>query len=170
MTMLDVVSLKAVAESNATSKAIFGELSTRQRSRHRINLRKFKYDLLTSGQRIIEDEYIETFKKLQDLGVGKLISGRHGNPSRFIWSYKLKDIAQAAANGEAIIMPEISPMKKQRKQRKPYTRRIKASNVQPEPAKQIAQSTISLVFNFSTDTRMEDLAALVSLAKELEKK
>lgn len=166
MTMLDVTTLKAVAESNATSKAIFGELSTRQRSRHRINLRKFKYDLLTNGNKVIDEEYVETFKKLQEMGVGKLISGRHGNPSRFVWSYKLKDIAQAAQSGEAIIMPEV----KQKKTRKPYTKRKIESKVPVETVRQVAQSTISLVFNFSTDTRMEDLAALVSLAKELEKK
>lgn len=150
--MFDIDEVKDIAERSPTSKAIFNELSTRKRSRHRINLRKFRYDLLTKGQHIEEGAYLETFKQLQSAGVGRIISGRLGKPSRFVWNYKLVEVAKAASGAE--------PPQETRKPRKkvPIIHSTKA--VAP----------ISITFNLSPNIRAEDLGALISLVKELESK
>lgn len=162
MTMLDLNTLKSIAEENATSKAVFGQLSSRVRSRGQINLRKLRYDLLTQGQRIVEEEYVEIFKKLQDLGVGKLISGRHGKPTRFMWNYKLVSIAKAAVSAEPTVIVETV----KKRAIKSLPKEILAVN-ESSIVEQAQRVPISITFNLSPDIRVDDLAALISLAKGL---
>lgn len=151
MTNLNVAAVKEIANENETSRSIFNELGTRQRSRARINLRKFKYDLLTTGQPIVDEQFVETFKKLQDLGVGKIISGRLGNATRFVWNYKLRDVASAVHSKET-----------------PIVTKKKLTSPASEPKKELAVGgQIQITFSISANTRTEDLAALISLAKEL---
>lgn len=146
--------LKTIANENDTSKAIFNELSGRQRSHARINIRSLKYDLLTKGTVIEDDKFIDTFKKLMALGIGSLVVGRAGKPTRFIWNYKLRDIT-----GAVNTQPEIKVIAK--------PGRPKGA---PNKKKALTTSPISITFNLSANTRTEDLAALISLAKELESK
>lgn len=101
--------VKTVFESNHTAGTIRDVLSKRIRFRHQTNLNKFRNDLLSAGHKIVEKEYIETFQKLDQLGVGSLIIGRRGKPNRFLWNYNLKDVAKSA---KAISTPPSSPIAK----------------------------------------------------------
>lgn len=162
--MLNVASLKLIAEENDTAKAIFNRLADKKRSRSRINIRALKYEMLTNGQKVVEEEFLNTFKKLMDLGVGSLVVGRAGNPTRFIWNYKLKDVAMAAKSDK------VAPVKTIRRPRKleSVPAIVPVQKVTMSPIKD--KTPISITFNLSPDIRGEDLAALISLAKELEGK
>lgn len=154
--MLNAEVIKQIAEENDTSRAIFSKLGDRQRSRARINIRALKYDLLMNGQKVVEEEFLATFKKLMDLGVGSLVVGRGGNPTRFIWNYKLKDVAKAAKSDKVVTI------------RRP--KKFEAAVVPVEKVTVKEKTPISITFNLSPNIRGEDLAALISLAKELEGK
>lgn len=146
---LNVNELRKIAGNNETSKAVFEELGTRLRSRARINIRKLKYEMLTKGKGVIEKDFMDTFIKLQQAGVGTIITGRLGNQTRFLWNYKLKDITSAVIKPVKSMQPEIRP-----------------KEVLPSQN----GGRLSITFSLSPDVRSEDLAALISLVKEMEKR
>lgn len=94
--MINNETIKQIAHENSTAKTVFQALDKRQRYRKETNLTKLEHSLLNSGEKIVSDEYFDTFKKLESLGIGSLVLGRKGKPNRFIWNYSLKDVAKAA--------------------------------------------------------------------------
>lgn len=141
-----------LAGSNSTSQAIFKELGTRQRSREKLSLRKLRYDLLTKGQQVIEHDFLNTFKAMQDMGIGTIINGRLGNPTRFLWNYKVVDVAKSVNIPKKIVTPVVI------KKTEPKVTDGMITNKPP----------VSITFNLSPNIRVDDLAALLSLVKELE--
>lgn len=101
--MLNQLQIKSIAEETNTSKEVFSHLKERIRFRRETNLHKLHNILMHSGAKIVEEEYINLFKRLQDEGAGALIIGRRGKPDRFKWYYNLKKIAEAAYNPSTII-------------------------------------------------------------------
>jgi hypothetical protein len=155
-TVLNTNEIKEIANSSNTAKAIFNELGRRVRSRSRLDLRKLKYEILSSGNQVVDEEYVETFKKLQASGAGKLVSGRLGNPTRFIWNYKLKDVTNSAFEPETKVNePGIKPVRRKSKTRSKH--------------KDLSLAPITITFQLPNDIRSEDLSALMSLVKELSK-
>jgi hypothetical protein len=41
-------------------------------------------------------EVLELFKKIAKIGIGSVIFGRRGRPTRLVWDYRLQDISQRA--------------------------------------------------------------------------
>lgn len=48
---------------------------------------------------LTQDDIKAVFKELQDKGVGSVVIGRGLKPTRFIWKYNLKDVAERALAG-----------------------------------------------------------------------
>lgn len=101
--MLNLNELQVVSNQSDTSRLIFKELGNRQRFRSSTDLRQFRNNLLASGMKIVQDDFTKTFKDLEKLGAGSLITGRRGNASRFIWNYNLKSLAKAAAGAPTVL-------------------------------------------------------------------
>lgn len=144
---LNIEAVRQVAMNNVTSKAIFEELMTRERSRAQINLRKFRYDMLSKGKHVDDESFIEVFKKLHTLGIGTVVNGRNGKPTRFVWNYKLKKVAEAGTSKEHHIV-----------------------DIKKQAPVRTTDKMVSITFDIPLDTRAEDLAALISLARGLETK
>lgn len=92
--MLDQDVIRSIANESNTSKAVFDTLSKRIRFRRQTNLSKFANLMINKGERIVEEEYIQLFKRLEEAGIGTLVIGRRGKPNRFKWNYNLKDIGR----------------------------------------------------------------------------
>lgn len=88
--------IKSVSNLSATSKIVFEALAKRQRFSRKTNLNKFHQILLNNGCKVIETEYYEVFKKLQELEIGRFIQGKNGSPSKFEWYFDLKGLAKMA--------------------------------------------------------------------------
>src|SRR5262249_52052310 len=59
------------------------------------------------GHEFRRREIIDLFRKMQDQGLGQFVEGRHGWPSRFVWSTGLISVGRAAI-GEPQIIEHIS--------------------------------------------------------------
>lgn len=166
--MLNQTELKSIVNESPTSKVIFNNLSKRLRFSRKTNLSKFQNQLLNSGEKIVEDEFFDTFKELQKAGAGALVHGRGGKPTRFKWHYDLKSVAKAVTTDKNVEIPELykkgdrPPIKIDIKEDvKPIVKRFKSA-----PVEQSA-STISITLQLSSDSRPEDIAALLELARQL---
>lgn len=166
VSMLNSGTLKTIANSSPTANTIFEALSKRERFRERITLKKFKYDLIKSGQKVVDQEFLDTFKKLEEAGVGSLVKGRGSNPDRFVWNFNLRDVGTAAfATNEKQELPVIKHRRKIRLTPKP----VPSSNLLEEVTAQLQKSSVQVVINVSSRAKQEDVQALISLAQELGK-
>lgn len=85
------MTLQEVAQMSEVAKTIFDDLSKRSRFRDETNLVRYP-SLLNLDQ----NETMAVFRELERLGVGSIVIGRRGKPTRFVWKYNLKDVANAA--------------------------------------------------------------------------
>jgi hypothetical protein len=99
--------LAGVMNSTETSKVVLNELVKRKRIRHFIDLNRLRLTLVRSGNKIVNSDFISTFKDLASLGLGKLIQGRDDKILRFEFFTSLMDIAKCAAEGKDL---EFTPL------------------------------------------------------------
>lgn len=89
---VDLEKLKAISTENQSSKSVFKYLFDRRRGRQDTNIKRVQRILKESGADVNASDISEVFKKLQDLGIGKIVFGRRGNPNRFLWTANLRSI------------------------------------------------------------------------------
>lgn len=99
---MEMKQLTQIAQANETSKNIFEVFSTRERFRRETDLRRLQRTMLEAGKKVVDDEFINLFNKLQDIGVGTLIIGRGNKMTRFKWHYNLRDVAKAALTNKKV--------------------------------------------------------------------
>lgn len=100
--MFNTESVKELAHSNPTSSAVFLAFSQRERGRNVINLDLIYSQLEAEGVKLDHSDYFGTFKRLEELEIGKLVYGRKGNANCFIWSYNLKDVAKIGLGSKGV--------------------------------------------------------------------
>lgn len=88
--------LAAIAKENETAKNVFEIFSNRERYRRETNLKRLQRYMHEEGKKVNESEFMDLFKKLQDLGIGTIVVGRGTKNNRFKWHYNLRDVARAA--------------------------------------------------------------------------
>lgn len=89
---VNVESVKSVANANETSRSVFEEFGGRQRFRKSTNLIVLRRALISKGAKVVNEDFMNTFKTLAASGIGSL--SKRGD--HFQWFYNLKDVAQAA--------------------------------------------------------------------------
>lgn len=99
--------LKKLAHSSDTSQMIFLDLSERERYRRTLNLKEFKRNLIRKGAKIVDAEYIKSWRDLQSAGVGEVSFDKRGEPKVFRWYYSLVDIANIGIGKETDFPKEI---------------------------------------------------------------
>jgi hypothetical protein len=91
---LNISKLRKIAHESDESEAIFECLKNRDRTRKVTDLRQLQYKLLDDGAKLTKEGVMRVFQQLQDEGIGSLIIGRKGNPTRFKWNYSIKKIGK----------------------------------------------------------------------------
>lgn len=94
--------LKHIADRNDTAQLVMFSLADRKRFRSVTDIGHLKNLLIRSGEKIVNEDYMKTFKELEALGVGSIIYGRNGKSNRFEWNYSLKAIGEAAMSGKNV--------------------------------------------------------------------
>lgn len=158
-------------ESNA-AKTIFKVFGKRQRFRRHTNLDLFFKVIAQEDPSITEREFLEVFKTLQNQGAGSLVIGRKDNPTRFVWNYNLKEVANVARRGRGL--QGLDPLPKRSKYIPTLLNSDKPKLVsQPEPIKAAAvpksAGGVNITIQFPEGTRPEDMKALLELAASLNK-
>lgn len=88
--------LTEIAKETETAKNVFALFQARERFRRETNLGRLHRTLIEDGKKVVDEELVILFKKLEALGIGTLVIGRGNRFSRFKWHYNLKDVAKAA--------------------------------------------------------------------------
>lgn len=99
MKTLDNKIVQEIAHANATSEALFTDLSRRERNRSEIDVERMRQNLVAEGFHIVPEAVVETFEQLARAGVGELIRGKNGKASRFRFHFGLKEVAKASGVG-----------------------------------------------------------------------
>ncbi len=92
--IVDLEKLKAISTENQSSKSVFKYLFERRRGRQDTNIKRVQRLLKESGEPVNSNEISDVFRKLQELGIGKIVFGRRGNPNRFMWTANLLSIKE----------------------------------------------------------------------------
>lgn len=123
--VLDKSRLSTLANSSETAQAIFQDVSTRRRIRWETNLPRYAVKLAHKGFKVVEQDYENAWKGLEEIGAGVIVRGRNGKPDRFKWHYSLKEIGVGGLTPEQI--GDIKPMDEtnqvQDKPKRKYTRK-----------------------------------------------
>jgi hypothetical protein len=93
--MLNQASIRSIAKESEESLSIFNSLAKRKRTRKVTDLRQLQYKLLDEGEKLTKEDVMRTFQALEKAGVGSVIIGRRGKPTRFKWHYSIKRVAKA---------------------------------------------------------------------------
>lgn len=106
------------------NEAMIRALSYRKRDRRVTNVRQLFYATRNKALEVNDEQvfdlsyadYISYFRSLQESGLGKMIEGRHGKPTRFMWRYPSKSIVQVIEkNAEPQeFKPKAQPKQKQK--------------------------------------------------------
>lgn len=99
---LEGAKLKQIADKNETSTLVMLSLADRKRFRAFTDISHLKNIYIRSGEKIVLEDYMNTWKELETLGVGSVIHGRKGQPTRFKWNYSLRTIGEAALSGKDV--------------------------------------------------------------------
>lgn len=141
---LDTKEIEKIARKNETAGAVFTNLSRRERNRIDTDLRRFRNELTDTGHKIIPAEFMDVFRDLERLGVGKLLI-KSGKPARFRWFYAMKTVGGVGKIGKPD-SPGGAP----------------AERLQPEPKRVAAPITAVIVKVILQSGEVVDLPAKLS--------
>jgi hypothetical protein len=112
MFTVDKSKLSELSKSNETATALFTEFANRKRFRWETDLRLQAAKLANKGYKVVDTDYLETWKQLETMGLGSIVYGRNGNSDRFKWRYSLKEVGKAAIAPESV--GEMQPMEEKK--------------------------------------------------------
>lgn len=90
--------LQGIAGLNPVAALMIKDFGKRERQRRVTTLTRYQRHLAQTYKKEIDwAQLVSTFKALNDLGLGALVTGRGAMSHRFKWGYSLRDVARAAA-------------------------------------------------------------------------
>lgn len=95
--------IKELAVSSPTAKVAFAYFAQRVRTQDKVDLRRFRSNLLKEGHKVDRAELRAVFKGLEKLKLGRYIEGRPGTstvpnvPDKFEWHVYVPSVGRIAA-------------------------------------------------------------------------
>lgn len=91
--------LKELSHKNRTAEVTMTALAVRERNRTFSDIQRTRAKLIKEGEKIVESDYMQLWKDLQDAGVGVIVYGSKKRADRFEWHFSLKQVAKACLEG-----------------------------------------------------------------------
>lgn len=99
---------KEINLSNITDQNMILAFAYRERDRSITDVRQFYNSVMEKAefykdhetQKLSLENFVDYFQKLQSEGVGRLVEGRHGKPTRFYWKYKASTLMDKLSGGK----------------------------------------------------------------------
>lgn len=108
MVNLDSLKVKQVTNASRTATATMILLGFRQRAHSFINLLSVKRELQSMNEHVVDKDYMDFWRGLEEAGAGSIIVGRRGKQTRFEWNYSLKQVASVAIEGKNSVIDKLS--------------------------------------------------------------
>lgn len=83
---MNIQQLREAYNSDPNVAAICDEMASRERNQSETKLTRMLARLSNNGSSVKKNDAIAAFRRLEECGCGQYIVGRHGWPSRFVWS------------------------------------------------------------------------------------
>jgi hypothetical protein len=94
---VDTTKLKQCYVKDRVVKLVCDEMASRDRNQNETKMERMLLLLSRScDEEVRKSELIGAFRLLEDAGCGQYVEGRRGWPSRFVWSVRSLDVADAA--------------------------------------------------------------------------
>ncbi len=93
---MDVEQLQNLYSENPAAKVLFDHMAGRDRNQSETKVHRILLLLRNEGQNISRGQIVQVLKRLEELGCGQFLVGRHGWPSRFVWSVGSLGASRAA--------------------------------------------------------------------------
>lgn len=100
---VNVGGLRAIYAVDPTAKVIFNHLAKFVRNMSETKVDQLTWRLRSEQSPPSRGAVLRFFRKLEELGCGRVIEGRWGNKTRFAWSSNLIDVAKSAAGQNVAI-------------------------------------------------------------------
>lgn len=121
-----------IANENETAREALHWMAVRERSFDKIEIPRFKQQLLNRGVKVVDEHLIGMFQKLDSLGIGALIFGRKGNPDRFELHFTMRDIGSLSYSDASVLAPKLQALSDEKAKRNAY---LAARKKNPTPIK-----------------------------------
>ena len=103
---MDANKLRQEYNQNCALKLLCDRMASRKRNQNETKLLRLLAQIQNDDDSSLKKhELIAAFRVLEDVECGKYIAGRHGWPSRFLWSVKSLDACLAAQGEETDVAP-----------------------------------------------------------------
>jgi hypothetical protein len=102
---MDTNALRRAYTNDPAVRAICDEMAGRERNQSETKLARILARLRANGIQIRKHEAIGAFRQLENGGCGQYVEGRHGWPSRFVWSVGSLSACQIASGVDAAVEP-----------------------------------------------------------------
>jgi len=102
---MDSERLRRAYNTDTAVKAVCDEMAARERNQTETKLRRIMARFNNDGVEIRKPDVIAAFRTLEECGCGQYVPGRHGWPSRFVWSVGSLGACQTAQGGTAELEP-----------------------------------------------------------------
>jgi hypothetical protein len=89
--------LQSFYNENETAKLVLDHFASRERNRNTTTVDRLLISLGETGIVVPRYDLIKILRRLEDLNCGKLIAGRKGHPSRFVWAVGMVEVGRVAA-------------------------------------------------------------------------
>lgn len=103
---VSITDLQAFYNSDPRIKALIDLYGQRERGRQDSTPPRMRRVLRSKGIDLSTSELSDAMRQMQRMGLGRCVAGRNGKVSRFLWSYHLKSVADAAqGKGTTLMAP-----------------------------------------------------------------
>lgn len=92
----NISKLREFYQSSIAANAFLNHVAKRERDQAETKVDRALLLLRSDGFDFKRRDVIDLFRKLEELGCGRFVEGRHGWSSRFVWSVGLRSVAKAA--------------------------------------------------------------------------
>jgi hypothetical protein len=103
--IMNIEELKQFYSSDAAARVLCDHMASRKRNQSETKLERILALLDADDDNVKKSDLIAAFRKLGEIGCGQYIEGRHGWPSRFVWSVGSLSACQAASGETSIVEP-----------------------------------------------------------------
>jgi hypothetical protein len=93
---IDTDGIRKLCEIDEIARFIFEYLADRQRNHAEQTVNNLLRALKRRGMEISNKQAIEFFKALEGFGCGRLLYGRRGYSTRFVWDVRMSSVGQFA--------------------------------------------------------------------------
>ncbi len=109
MTQPILTLLQALCSESEVTKTFFAVIARRKNNAKETRVNRTTRLLELDGVAATKSQIVRIMQRLEELGLGRYIPGRHSSPSRFEWSTSALEVAKAATGQEAALDVNIPP-------------------------------------------------------------